>query len=465
MRPSPWAHGTIGILGLGYMGLATGLAFAAHHRTVVGFDSNPKVLGAVAHGRAPYHEAGLRELLESQLRRKRFQVAGSIRELAQRSEGIFLCVPTPSRPDGGIDLGPVERASTAIGEAIGQVEGFRIVVVKSTVVPGTTDSVVAKAVLAASRRADRDVDVAANPEFLAEGSMVEDALHPARVVIGTHSSRAEKWLRRAYGDFGAPIFALTPAGAELVKYSANSFLALKVSFANEISRVADYLEVNIDQVMAAVGHDPRIGSRFLRAGPGFGGSCFEKDIRALVRRSERVGLAMRSGKASLRINEDQLRYVVARAQKILGSLTGMRISMLGLAFKAGTDDARESRALPLMRDLVRKGAFLRAHDPVAIDNFKRIWSREVVKGGRGVKFCTSVSRALEGADLAILQADWPMYLNWSRRWSRAMRHPVVLDLRRCLDLRVAKAAGLTVYGLGAGLRPECPISGTPGVGK
>jgi len=440
----------IGIVGLGYMGLATGLAFAAHGARVVGYDLKPAVRSSVAAGRAPYREVGLAELLRDQRRTGRFRVVDGLSSLVAESEGIFLCVPTPSRPSGRIDLGPLRRSVAEVGRALRVPSGYRVVVVKSTVVPGTTSTVVAPSLARHSRRDSSQLGVAANPEFLAEGSLVRDATAPERIVVGTSDRRALAWLRRAYRGFGAPILALSPSGAELVKYSSNAFLALKVSFANEIARLSDRLGVPVDDVMAAVGRDSRIGARFLRAGPGFGGSCFEKDLRALAARSRELGVRLRSAEAALRINAEQLDYVRALVRSALGPLRGRRIALLGLAFKAGTDDVRESRALPIAADLVASGAIVRGHDPAARATFQSAWDRSGPRGPGRLELCESVGAALSGADGAILQADWPEYARWPAAWTRAMRRPVLLDLRREVDPDSAGRNGLTIVALGAG---------------
>jgi len=440
----------VGIAGLGYMGLATALGFAAHGRRVYGYDVKPEIREAVRRGETPYQEPGLGALLRSQRTSDRFRVVDSPEELVGESEGVFLCVPTPSRPSGRIELAPLKRSAAEIGEALRQVTGYRVVVVKSTVVPGTTETVVAPSLYRHSGRPARAIGVASNPEFLAEGTMVYDTVHPERIVVGATDPKALRWLERVYRPFGAPVLTLSPSGAELVKYSSNAFLALKVSFANEVARLADRLGCNIDDVMAAVGRDPRIGSRFLRAGPGFGGSCFGKDLRAIVVRGRELGVRLRSAEAALRINDEQLAYVLATVRRAVGGLNGKHIALLGLAFKAGTDDVRESRALPIAAELVVQGATVRAHDPVAIPNFRDAWRELSVPAGGRLEFCESVERAVANADAAILQADWPNYTRWKPTWTRRMRRPLLVDLRRAVDPVAAQRAGLSVVALGAG---------------
>jgi UDPglucose 6-dehydrogenase len=337
------------------------------------------------------------------------------------------------------------------------VRGYRLVVVKSTVVPGTTREVVEPLLRRASGRDSRQLGVASNPEFLSEGSMVKDALHPGRVVLGVSDARSARTLRAAYRGFNAPILELTPPGAELVKHASNAFLALKVSYANELSRWAELFGENVDDVAAAVGADPRIGTMFLRAGPGFGGSCFEKDLRAMVRRGEELEIPSRSATAALAINDDQTEHAFDLVRTASGSLRGKTVALLGLAFKAGTDDVRQSRALPLAQKLLAAGVRLRLHDPSARRNFEREWTRHHGNGRGRLRFSDTVSGALRGADLAVLQAEWPEYLRWPARWSRRMRTPLLVDLRRAIPPEVCRRAGLRVVALGVGERlPEGP---------
>ncbi len=442
---------TVGILGVGYMGIATGLGFAVRGRTVWAYDINPRVRAALRRGRSPYAERGLPELLRRETRRGRFRVVDSLAELAARAVVIFLCVPTPPRRNGEVDLSPLRSALRALGEALRPVRGYRVVVVKSTVVPGTTDEVVEPLLRRASGRNSRALGIAVNPEFLSEGRMVEDALRPARIVVGARDPRARRRLRAVYAGFPAPVLELPPAGAELVKHGSNEFLALKVSYANELARWSERLGTDVDPIVDAIGTDPRIGKAFLRAGPGFGGSCFEKDLRAFERRGGVLGLAPRIPATVLAVNDDQTAHAVELIRSAVPSLRGRRVAVLGLAFKVGTDDVRESRAFPIVERLVAAGARVRVHDPSALGNFRTAWERR----GRGgqVEFARSVPKALGGADLAVVQADWPTYRQWKPAWTRAMRSPTVVDLRRGIDPSLARRRGLTVVALGRGTAP------------
>ncbi|MGI0070772.1 MAG: UDP-glucose dehydrogenase family protein [Thermoplasmata archaeon] len=448
-RPTA-SHPSIGILGVGYMGIATGLAFARRGRRVVAYDIAPRVRAALRRGRCPYREAGLAALLRTEVRRGRFSVVNSMAELAAEADVIFVCVPTPSRRTGQVDLRPLRAAVGELGHALRPVPRHRVVVVKSTVVPGTTEEVVEPLLRRASRKGPAALGVAVNPEFLSEGRMVRDALEPARIVVGVTDPRSRNALRGAYAGFPAPILALSPSGAELVKHASNAFLALKVSFANELSRWTEQMGGSVDDVAAAVGADPRIGAAFLQAGPGFGGSCFDKDLRAFLHRAGELGVPLRSAEAALAINREQTDHAFELVRASIGPLRGKRVALLGVAFKAGTDDVRESRAFPIVERLAAAGARVRLHDPAALRNFEREWRGRPGAAGVSVTFCPSIPAALRGADLAVVQVDWPEYRTWNRRWSRLMRTPRLVDLRRVVEPRAAARAGVRIASLGVG---------------
>ncbi|MGA9840292.1 MAG: nucleotide sugar dehydrogenase [Thermoplasmata archaeon] len=452
---------TVGIVGVGYMGIATGLAFAHRGRRVVAYDVNPRVRKAIRSGRSPYREDGLTELLRAETKRGRFVVVDGLDPLCAVSECIFLCVPTPPGRAGRADLGPLRSAVRDLAASLRTVRGYRLVVVKSTVVPGTTDTVVAPLLRRGTGKGARSLGVATNPEFLSEGRMVEDALHPERIVVGTSDRKSLARISAVYEGFDAPVLVLPPSGAELVKYAANAFLALKVSFANELSRWTEALGGNIDDVVGAVGADPRIGPAFLRAGPGFGGSCFEKDLRAFVGRAQELGLRVRTAETALDINADQTAHALELVRQTAGTLRGRTVAVLGLAFKAGTDDIRESRAFPIVEGLLASGARVRVHDPSALRNFRREWRRRSGTLPSRLTFCPSVDRALLGANLAVLQSDWPEYLAWPRRWTDRMRSPVVVDLRRALRPEVRDRAGVRLVALGVGTAADVSASGDP----
>jgi UDPglucose 6-dehydrogenase len=459
------ARPSVGISGLGYMGLATGLAFARRGLSVFGFEIRPEVRAELRAGRTPIYEQGLAELLASEVRARRFSVVDTVEEMARNSDAIMLCLPTPRRANGQIDLRPIRAGAEQLGRALRAVAGYRLVVVKSTVVPGTTSGVIRPLLERASGREGSRLGVAANPEFLAEGSMVHDALEPERIVIGTETPRDERILRKIYARFRSPIVRLSPTGAELVKYSANAFLALKVTFANEISRVAERVGEDIDPVMRAVGLDSRIGTKFLAAGPGFGGSCFQKDVQALVRRAAELGERPRVLAALLPSNADQTHHAIRRMEAATGGLRRKTVAILGLAFKAGTDDVRETRALPIVAAALRSGARVRVHDPVALENFRRLWRS--TRNGQSPEFSPTIEDAVRGADLAVIQSAWPEYVDPEGPWIPLMRTARILDLRRGFPANHRMGRDFEWSGLGVGVHdgssatwPSAPPSRT-----
>jgi UDPglucose 6-dehydrogenase len=451
----------VGVVGLGYVGLATATAFAAHGIDVVGFDIDARRRRAVAGGRSPVFDPGLPELLRSVTKSGRFTVASTLQTVIDNSDLIFLSVPTPSRPNGAIDLAFLRSAASAVGTAIGSTRGWVSVIVKSTVLPGTVDRVVEPILQRRSGRVPgADFGVGSNPEFLSEGTMVEDATHPHRVIIGISEPRTERLLRAVYSRFDAPILTMSRSAAELVKYASNGMLATRVSYANEIARVAELAGVDVYQVMEGVGLDPRIGPLFLRAGPGFGGSCFTKDLRALVAFGRAGGLPMDLAVSVLAVNESQARHIVDMAAREVGVLRRRKVALLGLAFKAETDDVRDSRAYPLLKELLRRGARPILHDPRATANFLRGLPDHEGSAGKFV-VATSAKTALATADLAIIQCDWKQYAQLpASAWARLHR-ATVIDARRSLDPRKLKLANVRYVAVGLG-RPGAAAT-TPGL--
>ncbi len=436
----------VGVVGLGYVGLTTAAAFAARGRTVVGYDSDPARRAVVRAGRAPVQEPGLSALLRRAVRAGRLAVADDPIDLARRSDLVFVCVPTPSRSDGSIDLSYVRAACRTVGGSLRKVRGWRAVVLKSTVVPGTTDGVAGPILARASRRTlGRTLGAASNPEFLAEGTAVRDALAPSRIVLGVSDARTEAALRAAYRGFRASTVVLSPTAAELVKYGSNAMLATRVSFANELAGLAERLRVDVYPVMRAIGLDPRIGPRFLDAGPGFGGSCFTKDLRALLAQASSLRVALPVSSGALSVNASQAIHVVDLAERAAGSLRGVKVALLGLSFKPGTGDVRESRAFPMLRELLRRGARVRLHDPEAGPSFVALLGPR--PGGR-VRLVPDLASAIRGADLALIQCDWDSY----RRapvslWGRLARK-LVVDARRTLDPAALARSGVRYVAVG-----------------
>jgi UDPglucose 6-dehydrogenase len=440
----------VGVVGLGYMGLATAASFAQHDVVTYGYDVVPERRAAVRSGTAPFYEEGLGELVGSATRSGRLAVVDTLADLANRANVIFLCLPTPPLASGRIDLRPLEQCARALGRVLRDIEDFRLVVVKSTVVPGTTEGVLGPLLAKTSGKGPARLAVASSPEFLAEGRMVADALHPDRVVVGVSDRRSAGLLQDVYATFDSPVIVVTPSGAEMTKYAANSFLALKVSFANEVSRFSERVGVDIDDVVRGFGSDPRIGPRFLQAGPGFGGSCFSKDVRAFVRSARDHGVRLRLAEQVIPVNDDQTRHATELVVNALPDGPGGSVAVLGLAFKEGTDDLRESRALEIIRELTRREVDVRAHDPAALVGFRRWLADEPGSVRSRVTVHPTALDAVTGADVAVLQSAWSEYLAWPDAWTGRMRHPVVVDLRRAFSPKRAAAARLHLIRLGDG---------------
>lgn len=451
----------VGVLGLGYMGLASAAAFAQHGAMVIGYDVVPERRAIVRAGSSPFHEEGLGELVRSTTDAGRLTVVETVREVATVADVIFLCLPTPPLPDGRIDLRAIQAGAKTLGAEIGKVDDFRLVVVKSTVVPGTTEGVIGPALRTAAGKGSDQLAVASNPEFLAEGTMVRDALRPDRIVVGVEDARSAELLQQVYAAFDSPVIVMTPAGAEMTKYAANAFLAMKISFANEVSRYCEAVGVNVDDVARGIGSDPRIGAKFLHAGPGFGGSCFSKDVSALVRSASDRGIRLPLSERVVPANDEQTSHAVELAVRQLPNPSESTVAVLGLSFKEGTDDLRESRALPIVRGLAARGVQVRAHDPAAMAGFRAWLAAEPEAVRSRVSAWDSPAEAIANADVAVLQVPWPEYLDWPNDWTGRMRRPVLVDLRRAFPPARAAEVKLQLVRLGDGRRFAAPSGAAP----
>jgi UDPglucose 6-dehydrogenase len=424
--------GSVSVVGLGYVGLTVASCLASRGFRVIGIDVDRDRVEAVNRGRAPIHEPGLERLLRSSLRRGTLRATTDYAELS-RTDLTFVTVGTPSLPDGSIDLRYVVEASESIGRALRSKEGRHLVVVKSTVVPGTTERVVAPKVAEASgKELGESLLVAVNPEFLREGSAVRDMMRPDRIVIGDigdgSSEIVEELYREFYGRRMPTVIKTNAVNAETIKYASNAFLAAKVSLINEIANICERIPgADVRVVAQGVGLDARIGPHFLGAGIGFGGSCFPKDVRALIAKAKELGYEPVMLRAVLEVNERQPLRAVEMAEEVIGDLRGKRAAVLGLAFKPNTDDVRESPALRLVEELLRRGAVVRAYDPAAASNAAR------VLGGRA-EIASSVEECLRDAEVCFVATDWDEFRSLRPEdFRRLMRSPVVIDGRRVYD--------------------------------
>jgi len=438
---------TVSFVGLGYVGLCTAVAFADRGFDTLGVDVDPERLALVEVGRAPIHEPGLERLLKKAVLSGRLHVSDDLADVAQ-TDVIFLTVGTPSRFDGSIDTSHVERASREVGAALRSERDMRLVVVKSTVVPGTTRSVVKPLLEESSgKHVGVELGLCTNPEFLKEGSAIEDTFHPDKLVIGGIDGgsvdRLKRLYRAFYGEEIPPTIETTPETAEMIKYASNAFLATKVSYINTIANIAQLVPgLDVEQVASAIGLDPRIGPLFLRAGPGYGGSCFPKDVRALIAFSRERGYDPGLLVAVEKANERQASKVVELSEKLVGSLEDKRVAVLGLAFKKDTDDVREAASIRVIHRLQDKGARVTAYDPMAIPSARRVL-------GTAVEFAADPKSAIDKADCCIIMTEWDEFRCLKGKdFAERMRKPNVVDARRLYQRDELEGVNVLAIGMG-----------------
>jgi UDPglucose 6-dehydrogenase len=422
----------IAVVGTGYVGLTTGVCLAHLGHTVVCADVDAAKVARLSAGEMPIVEEGVAELLASGLASGRLSFEVGAAAAVADCEIAFLCVPTPQGSDGSADLSYIEAASAEIGPVL---SSGAIVVNKSTVPVGST-----RAVEAVIRR--DDIHVVSNPEFLREGSALSDFLHPDRVVVGADDRGAAERVAALYGSLNAPTIITDPASAETIKYAANAFLATKLSFVNAIAAICEGVGANIDDVIRGIGSDTRIGSSFLQPGPGWGGSCFPKDSRALVKIAEDAGYNFDLLSGVIRVNDQQLDRMASKvAAAVGGSLAGQTVAVWGLTFKAGTDDLRESPAIAVISRLLQAGAHVVAHDPTVPAR------RFGVPGD--VEIATSPLAACHAADVLCVLTEWPEYETVSPvDVAAVLSSPRAVDTRNLLDRAAWVAAGFTYDGVG-----------------
>lgn len=438
----------VGAVGLGYAGLCTAACLAKTFE-VVGVDVDQARVAQLKLGKSPIHEKGLPALLRRGLEARTLTFSGSYDSL-RGTDVIFITVGTPSMPDGSIDLSQVAIASSMIGKQLAGSKKKPLVVVKSTVTPGTTVNVVKPLLEKESgKTCGAGFGLCSNPEFLREGAAVEDTLHPDRIVIGPLENGAalatKSLYRRFYGPRSPPIVQTSPENAELIKYASNTFLATKISFINFIARICETLPgADVKEVAFAMGLDPRIGRRYLQAGPGFGGACFPKDSRALGAFVTQRGLDSSLLRAVLEINDSQPDWILSAVERVLGMIKGKYIAILGVAFKEGSDDVRESRAIVLANRLLSKGAQVRVTDPKAMDGARK-------ELGGSAEYFENPRDCIEGADAAIVMTAWNEFKTLKAAdFVKLMRTPVLFDARRLYDARDYALRGLTFRAIGRG---------------
>src|SRR3954471_13784451 len=418
----------IGVIGVGWVGLVTAACFAELGHEVYARDILPEKVESLSRGEVPIHEPGLSELVQKNSERLHFTT--DMGEVTQNAQLLFCCVDTPPTYSGDADLSRVDAVVADLGDS-----RDHALVMKSTVPVGPGRSL--------ARRRD-GLAYVSNPEFLKEGSAVQDFMHPDRVVVGANGD-AEAFAERVkalYEPLGAPVIRTDVASAEMIKLASNAFLATKISFINEIANVSEGVGADVGEVARGMGLDDRIGPKFLRAGVGYGGSCFPKDVQALKQLAGNTGYAFQLLTSVIEVNELQKRRTIGKLQKHLGPLVGKQIALLGVAFKPDTDDIREATSLVLAGRLQSEGAHVRVYDPVAAEH-----AREVLAGAH---ICPSALECLDGADAVVLVTEWPEFgeLDWTGDVKERMRRPLIVDGRNFLDRAAVVEAGYTYEGIG-----------------
>ncbi len=429
----------ISIIGTGYVGLVSGTCFAETGNQVICVDIDENKLQRLRDGKVPIYEPQLDVLFERNIRQGRLKFTNSLKEAVDQTDLIFLALPTPPGEDGSADLSYVLNVAKELGEIISE---YKVIVDKSTVPVGTAE----KVNTAIQENAKVDFDVVSNPEFLREGFAVEDFLKPDRVVIGTSSERARKVMDELYRPFvrqGNPILFMDEKSAELTKYAANSFLATKISFMNEIANICELLEADVDKVRIGIGSDTRIGKRFLFPGIGYGGSCFPKDVKALIRSSKQEGYDFKILNSVEEVNSIQKTIIVRKIKNYFGNdLSGKKIALWGLAFKPDTDDIREAPSRYIIDELIQAGVEISAFDPEAMDNIKGIYSDKINYGSNEYE-------VLENADALLIATEWGVFKNPDfSRVTQLLKNKVIFDGRNLYDLEKMASLGYRYYSIG-----------------
>ncbi len=427
----------IGVVGVGYVGLTTGACLAHIGHTVVCGDVDAEKIDRLRNGEIPIVEEGLTEIVSEGISTGRLEFVVGATEVAERSDIVFLCVPTPQDDDGSADLSFIEAASAEIGPVLRK---GAIVVNKSTVPVGTTtvvDEVIQRS----------DITVVSHPEFLREGTAVNDFLHPDRVVVGADDRSAAEKVAELYESIDTQVIITDAASAETIKYAANGFLAMKISFVNAVAAMCEAVGADVVDVVEGIGSDRRIGREFLRPGPGWGGSCFPKDSHALVHVAASHGYDFSMMRGVIAVNDEQRERMVRKVQHAAGTndLNGMTISVLGLTFKAGTDDLRDSPSLAVINRLRELGATVKAYDPTTTGTLSQIQQSFL----SGISVQESIDEAMSEGDVLVILTEWPEFMSLDLERAKVLLSgSAIVDTRNLLNPQTVRAAGLTYDGVG-----------------
>ena len=427
----------IAVAGTGYVGLVAGVCFAEKGHQVMCVDVDEEKVKVMKSGVSPIYEQDLEELMRKNYDADRLDYTTDYKSAYKDADAIFIGVGTPEQPDGSANLSYIATVSRQIAESI---EKDCLVVVKSTVPIGTNDKV--EQFIKDFLVNDVKVEVASNPEFLAQGTAVRDTLQAKRIVIGTESKEAEKMLMEIYEPFNLPIVSVSRRSAEMIKYASNDFLALKISYMNDIANLCELVGANIEDVAKGMSYDPRIGSNFLKAGIGYGGSCFPKDTKALKYLAKQHGYTLRTVEAAVDVNTEQKTKLYKKASDRLITFNGLKVAVLGLTFKPGTDDLREAPSLDNVKLLLEKGANIYAYDPVGEENYKKKYPTEI-------NYVKTPEEALKDANVCFIFTEWNEIKNVKpEEYKSLMKTPLVYDGRNIYDLKDMLKAGVEYYSIG-----------------
>lgn len=426
----------IAVVGTGYVGLVAGVCFAEKGNDVVCVDIDKQKISKLKQGICTIYEEGLQELMQKNYKEKRITYTTDYKMAYKDADFIFIGVGTPERQDGSANLDYVFNAAKQIAETI---EKDCVIVVKSTVPIGTNDEV--EKVIKQNLKNKVKIDVASNPEFLSQGKAVRDTLNPSRIVIGTENKRTEEKMLKLYENFDAPKLTTNRRSAEMVKYASNDFLALKISYINDIANLCETVGANIEDVTKGMSYDERIGKKFLKAGCGYGGSCFPKDTKALHYLAAQGGYELKTVKAAIEVNKAQKLILIKKARKQFPSFNNLNVAILGLTFKPGTDDLREAPSLDNIAVLLEEGANIKAYDPIAEENYKKIYPK--------INYTKNPSEALKNADLCFIFTEWEEIKSIKpEKYKELMKNAVVYDGRNIYDLEEMKKEGISYYSIG-----------------
>ncbi|MBI5407725.1 MAG: UDP-glucose/GDP-mannose dehydrogenase family protein [Nitrospirae bacterium] len=430
----------ISVIGAGYVGLVTGACFAEFGINVTCVDMDEARIESLTKGTPPFYEPGLEELMRKNMNEGRLHFTRDTAKAVRDSEIIFIAVGTPSRADGSADLSYVDAVARTIA---GNLNAYKVIVTKSTVPVGTGERI--RKIIQESGNADGQFDIVSNPEFLREGSAIEDFMRPNRVVIGANSERSVSVIKELYRPLyliEAPFIITDIETSEMIKYASNVFLATKISYINEIANLCEKVGANVQVVAKAMGLDGRIGAKFLHPGPGYGGSCFPKDVRALLQIAESHGYDLKIARGVIEVNTSQREWMIVKIEHALRGISGKTLGVLGLSFKPNTNDIRESPAIDIIQGLIARGAKIRVFDPAAMQDAKAVL-------GPLVTYCKDAYDAAEGADAVVLTTEWNQFRNLElERLKGLLKHPVFIDLRNVYETDRMRKNGFDYYSVG-----------------